>query len=62
MKISFVIPCYNSAKNIGSVLEEIKVAMQMRPEIDFEVILVNDCSPDNTAEVIKKLARKAISL
>lgn len=58
MKISFVIPCYNSAKNIGGVLNEISSAMQTRPEVDFEIILVNDCSPDNTAEVIKELARK----
>ena len=58
MKISFVIPCYNSAKNIGGVLNEINNAMQTRLDVDFEIILVNDCSPDNTAEVIKELARK----
>lgn len=58
MKISFVIPCYNSSKNIGGVLTEIQEAVRQKPEVKYEVILVNDCSKDNTAEVIKKLARK----
>lgn len=58
MKISFVIPCYNSEKNIASVLEEIRQAMEERPETDYEVIMVNDCSGDNTARVIRDMARK----
>lgn len=58
MKISFVIPCYNSAKNIGGVLKEIADAMSARPQTDYEVILVNDCSRDDTAAVIKRLAQE----
>ena len=57
MKISFVIPCYNSSKNIFKVIEEIDRAMEQRKEIEFEIILVNDCSKDNTAEVIKNIAK-----
>lgn len=56
MKISFVIPCYNSSQNIALVLDEIDGAMSTRPDINYEVIMVNDCSPDNTAEVISRLA------
>lgn len=58
MKISFVIPCYNSENNIASVLDEIRQAMAERPEVDYEVIMVNDCSKDCTAEVIGKIARR----
>ena len=58
MKISFVIPCYNSAKNIEGVLDEIKEAMAQRKDVDYEVILVNDCSKDDTARIIKKLAKQ----
>ncbi|MCD7763080.1 MAG: glycosyltransferase family 2 protein [Lachnospiraceae bacterium] len=58
MKISFVIPCYNSSKNIEGVLKEIRDAMAARPEVEYEVVLVNDCSPDNTAAVIRELAKK----
>ncbi|MBQ3975638.1 MAG: glycosyltransferase [Lachnospiraceae bacterium] len=58
MKISFVIPCYNSEKNIGFVLDEIRQAMEKRPEVDYEVIMVNDCSKDDTAAVIGEIARR----
>lgn len=58
MKISFVIPCYNSEKNIQSVLNEIRGVMQTRPDTEYEVIMVNDCSKDNTAGVIKKIAEE----
>lgn len=55
MKISFVIPCYRSEKTLPDVIDEIKSTMA---EIghEFEIILVNDSSPDNTFEVIKKIA------
>lgn len=56
MKISFVIPCYRSEHMIGKVIEEIRTTMAEMPKYTFEVILVNDCSPDNTFESIKKLA------
>lgn len=56
MDISFVIPCYCSEKNLESVIEEIHQAMKLRPEFQYEIILVNDCSKDNTAELIERLA------
>ncbi|MGI6076697.1 MAG: glycosyltransferase [Fastidiosipilaceae bacterium] len=56
MKISFVIPCYKSSQNIHIVVDEILEAMATRPDVDYEIIMVNDCSPDNTAEVLNKLA------
>ncbi len=57
MKISFVIPCYRSEKTLSDVVDEIKTTMA---EIghEFEIILVNDCSPDKTFELIKKLAEE----
>ena len=56
-KFSFVIPCYRSEKTITTVVDEIKSEMaSKRPGDDYEVILVNDCSPDNVWSVIEKLA------
>ena len=55
MKISFVIPCYRSEKTLPDVVDEIKTTMATIGH-EFEIILVNDCSPDKTFEVIKKLA------
>lgn len=54
-KVSFVIPCYRSANTIGVVVDEIRDTMPTLPEYDYEIILVNDCSPDNTLEVISAL-------
>ncbi len=31
--------------------------MRMRPEYDFEIIAVNDCSPDNVLTVLKQIAQ-----
>ena len=55
MKISFVIPCYRSERTLESVVYEIKNKMKELSQDDYEIILVNDCSPDNTIGVIKKL-------
>ena len=56
--VSFVIPCYHSAHTIGGVVEEIRRTMPALPEYDYEIILVNDCSPDDTFAVISALARE----
>lgn len=54
--VSFVIPCYCSHNTIGAVLDEIRQTMPRLPQYDYEIILVNDCSPDNTFEVISGMA------
>ncbi len=54
-KISFVIPCYRSARTIEGVVAEIQDTMAAIPQYVYEIILVNDCSPDETFEVIKAL-------
>ena len=58
--ISFVIPCYNSTKTLGTVTEEITATMSEKMEqYDYEIILVNDCSPDGTTyQAICDLAEK----
>lgn len=53
--ISFVIPCYRSALTIAAVVEEIKEALEKLPEYDYEVIMINDSSPDDTFAVIRQL-------
>lgn len=59
-KISFVIPCYNSSKTIVKVTEEIMQTMSGHTDYTYEIILVNDHSPDNTAEVLFDLAKNKI--
>lgn len=53
--VSFIIPCYRSAKTIGGVIAEIDDIMGTMEEYSHEIILVNDCSPDDTFEVIRDI-------
>ena len=55
MKVSFVIPCYRSSKTIPEVVEEIRHTMENEIGEEFEIILVNDASPDDTFETIKRI-------
>ena len=57
-KISYVIPCYNSSQNLEKVVAEIKNTMEQLKQYEYEIILVNDCSSDNTFEVITKLCKE----
>lgn len=56
--VSFVIPCYRSEKTLEHVTNEIERTMEKLKEYDYEIILVNDCSPDNTLQVIRKLCNE----
>lgn len=52
--VSIVLPCYNGAKMIGEAIESIIA----QTYTDWELIIVNDCSTDNTLEVAKSYAAK----
>lgn len=56
--ISFVIPCYCSERTIEGVVTELIETIQKQQKFDYEIILINDCSRDDTAKVIKKMARE----
>lgn len=58
-KVSFCIPCYKSEQTLPKVIEEIRETMEgMKDKYNYEVILVNDCSPDNTFDTIRDLTSK----
>lgn len=54
MKLSLVIPVMNEEENIKPLLDAVYSALD---SIDYEVILVDDGSTDNTIENIKKYAK-----
>lgn len=56
--VSFVIPCYCSEQTIGKVVEEINTAMRAMTQYQYEIILVNDASPDDTFGVIRRLCER----
>lgn len=58
MKYSFVIPCYRSEHTIRLVVGELISEIEKEGLEDYEIILVNDCSPDGVWQVIKQLAKE----
>lgn len=54
--ISLIIPFYNVERYIGQCLES--VYNQDIPEEDYEVICVNDASPDNSREIVLEYQKK----
>lgn len=57
MKVSVVIPVYNSEKTIETLTEKLVTELD-RITNDFEILFINDASPDNSWSVIEKLCQK----
>lgn len=53
MKLSVCIPVYNGAATIGKLVETVKRELSF---YDLEIVMVNDCSKDNSEEVCTKIA------
>ena len=51
-KLSIIIPAYNEGRTIHLILDKIKT-VNLLNDIEKEVIIVNDCSSDNTEEAIQ---------
>jgi glycosyltransferase involved in cell wall biosynthesis len=49
MKLSVVIPCYNEAKTIRTIVDRVRAA----PVADKEIIVVDDCSRDGTRDLLR---------
>lgn len=54
-KLSIIIPAYNEANTIHHILNKV-AEVQLIHGIEKEVIVVNDCSTDDTANVLRKYA------
>ena len=52
MNLSIVIPAYNEARTIHLILNKV-LAVNLIGNFDKEIIIVNDCSKDDTVEVVK---------
>ena len=60
-KISYVVPCYGSEKSIEIVVKAIKDVMNEGQD-EYEIILVNDSSPDNVWHIIHNLAESDLHI
>ena len=54
-KVTIIIPVYNVEKYLERCLDSIL----NQTFNDYEVICVNDCSPDNSAEILNEYAKKS---
>jgi len=52
-KLSIIIPAYNEGRTIHFILDKIK-PVELLNGIEKEIIIINDCSKDNTEEAILK--------
>ncbi len=56
-KLSAIIACYRDAEAVPVMYERLKATFT-KIGCDYEIVFVNDCSPDNAAEVLAELAEK----
>lgn len=56
--LSIIIPAYNEAKTIGGILDRI-ISAQLIDQVEKEIIVVNDCSGDNTRSVIEQYIKNS---
>jgi glycosyltransferase involved in cell wall biosynthesis len=52
-KLSIIIPAYNEAPTIHLILDRVR-HVQLVNNIEKEIVIVNDCSKDNTADIVRQ--------
>lgn len=58
MKISFVIPVYNNATTLNT-LSDMLQHLSVKMLWDYEIIFVNDCSKDNSLQILSSLKKNS---
>lgn len=55
LELSLVIPCHNEEKNLQPLVSAIHTALNSLG-VDYEMVITDDCSTDNSWDVLKQLA------
>ncbi|MHB8904501.1 MAG: glycosyltransferase [Melioribacteraceae bacterium] len=53
--LTFIIPCYNCSATISESIDSI---INQRLEIPYEIVCTDDCSTDNTVDILKSYSKK----
>lgn len=56
--LSIIIPTYNERENIEPLIKEIQKTMQ-KTSTKYEIIIIDDNSPDGTSEIVKKMMKQS---
>ena len=59
--VLIVIPCYNEEASLPLVLQELQ-QIKLPGNYQMEVLVINDCSKDNTSAVARKYRATVIDL
>ena len=54
-KLSIIIPCYNEKSTINFILKKINESLKTYQILNYEIIIVDDCSNDGTKELLSNL-------
>ncbi|MHA1376752.1 MAG: polyprenol monophosphomannose synthase [Candidatus Helarchaeota archaeon] len=57
-KLSICIPTYNEKENIEILINKINEILSKYPSLTYEIIVIDDNSPDGTGKIVDKLAKK----
>ena len=58
-KISILCPCYNEEENIVPIVDAIlEECEEHLSNYEYEVIIVDNCSTDNTKPLIREICKK----
>ena len=58
MSVSIIIPVFNSEKTLGETLESVYFETVNRPDINWEILLLDDGSTDKSLEILKLWEKK----
>lgn len=61
MKLSIIIPAYNEGRTIHRILDKVRDA-QLIGDVQKEIVVVNDCSKDDTEQAIQRYMAENTSL
>lgn len=61
-RVLIILPCFNEAETIFTTIIELKAALNSTETIKYSILVVNDCSTDNSIEAIKKARVRYIDL
>ena len=57
-KISIVTPTFNEQDNVFAVYEQVRDVFAQLPQYDYEHIFIDNASTDDTANILRKIARE----